>query len=75
MKNKLQSSRDEKVDRLLHDAEHALSGSKFAASIGHVGPAKELLAKHDRLVAQAQAADPAHKAPAWIEHRKWLTGV
>lgn len=65
-------NRDAKVDRLLHDAEHALSGANFAKSIGHVRPEKELRQKHDRLVAEAQEIDPAHKAPAWAAHKEWL---
>lgn len=57
MKNKLQSNRDTNVDRFLHDAEHALSGSQVARSVGDYAASKELRDKHDRLVAHAQAAD------------------
>lgn len=64
--------RDQIVDRLLHDAEHAESGRQFAARIGHVEPAKDLTEKRDRLLAKAQELDPAHEAPAWKEHAEWL---
>ncbi len=44
---------NEKIDRLLHDAEHAASGAVFAARIGHTIPAKEMQEKYRALKAEA----------------------
>lgn len=71
-KRTLAAAIDEKIDRLLHDAERALSGSDFARKVGDIGEANALQDKHDLLVADAQESDPGHKAPAWAEHAKWL---
>lgn len=64
--------RDGKVDRLLHDAEHAKSGARFARMlIGRIASAaddaKDLDEKVARLVAEANRLDPDHAAPAWKE--------
>jgi hypothetical protein len=55
----------DKIDRLLHDAQHALSGHQFAAMIGHRGPAAELKAKYLRLKAEAEALFLQHPEARW----------
>jgi hypothetical protein len=45
---------NEQIDRLIHDAQHAVSGAVFAAQIGHVVPADELHQKARRLKAEAK---------------------
>lgn len=57
--------RDEQVNRLLHDAQHASSGSSFAHLTGHWQMATELAEKAARLRREAEALDPNRKAPAW----------
>jgi hypothetical protein len=57
----------DKVDRLLHDAERAGVGSAMARMLGD-GPAERRLAtKRDKLYAAALALDPEKTAPAWEE--------
>lgn len=54
---------DERIDRLLHDAEHAESGAAFAARMARIDPANpdhakyrdEYRAKAKRLRAEAKA--------------------
>lgn len=57
----------QKIDRLLHDAEHAEAGETFARMIGHVFEAQTLRSKADHLIAMANTLDPEHTAPAWSE--------
>lgn len=64
----------DRVDRLLHDAEHADSGAEFARRMvviqpdndAHRAAAHDLTAKRDRLLAEALALDPQRTAPACI---------
>ena len=56
---------NEKIDRLLHDAEHAASGAIFASRIGHVAPAKELQDKYRRLYEEAVTMFLAHPNAVW----------
>jgi hypothetical protein len=59
--------RDEKVDRLLHDAEHAESGARMARIMRDYGMQVEYEKKRDGLIAEAQALDPNREADAWQE--------
>jgi hypothetical protein len=60
-------TRDEKVDALLHDAEHAHGGAQFADMVRDTANAKALRAKRDRLYAKALKLDPKQEAPCWDE--------
>jgi hypothetical protein len=59
----------EKIDRLLHDAEHAKHGAEFARNLKPLPTwqedAERMEAKVRELVAQANALDPNHTAPSW----------
>lgn len=57
----------EKVDRLLHDAEHADSGAMMAGVMKDDAAFSRLHAKKVSLLAEANALDPEHTAPAWSE--------
>lgn len=59
--------REEKVDRLLHDAEHALSGRAMARMMNDGASAKELGIKAQQLIAAAEALDPDRECIAWEE--------
>lgn len=59
------NERDEKVDQLLHDAEHAESGGEMAARMNDEAAVNRLYAKWEGLIAEANKIDPEHKAPAW----------
>jgi hypothetical protein len=60
--------RDDAVDELLHDAEHADGGAHFALRFAHdEAAARRLTLRCDRLIAEAHGRDPAHAAPAWAE--------
>ena len=56
---------DEQIDRLIHDAQHADSGSQFAATMQHLGMARELKDKRDRLLSQARALHAANPGARW----------
>lgn len=63
---------DEQVNRLLHDAEHALGGADFARMmVGRIASAAQdatsLDAKASALIAKALVLDPARACPAWQE--------
>lgn len=62
-----QPKRDEKVDRLLHDAARASGGAAFALRMGDGVNAKSLAKKAYRLYAEAILLDPDKTAPAWAE--------
>ena len=49
---------NEKIDRLLHDAEHAQSGAVFAARIRHVVAASGMQSKYQRLYGEAERLFP-----------------
>lgn len=60
--------RDDAVDRLLHDAEHADGGAEFARNfVNDDAAARRLRLKRDRLIVEAHGRDPEHAAPAWAE--------
>ena len=59
------SDRDEKIDRLLHDAEHAESGAQMADMMRDRPNALLLYEKARKLRADALALDPKKEAPAW----------
>ena len=61
------SERDEKIDRLLHDAEHADSGAMMAGVMQDHEAKRRLIAKAANLRAQALALDPERTAPSWEE--------
>jgi hypothetical protein len=61
------SERDEKIDRLLHDAVRAQDGAAFALRMRDAVNARALAKKAHRLFAQAAALDPSKEAPAWAE--------
>jgi hypothetical protein len=61
--------RDRKVDRLLHDAEHADSGAMMAGVMRDHGAQRRFIAKRDNLVAEARALDPKRESPSWVECR------
>lgn len=66
--------RNESVDRLLHDAEHAHNGAGMAAMMRDAKAERELYEKRDRLVREALALDPKREAPAWDDADcEWLT--
>lgn len=67
--------RNQTVDRLLHDAEHAESGAAFAKSIGHHPQAEEMTVKAKILRQEAEKLDPKHEAPAWAEDATWARGL
>lgn len=58
---------NERVDRLLHDAEHAKAGATFAAMMHDDYNARQLANKSQNLLNEALALDPQHTAPAWSE--------
>lgn len=58
---------NDSIDRLLHDAEHAVSGAVFAASIGHVAPANEMHQKARRLKAEADKLYLDNPGSFWPE--------
>jgi metallophosphoesterase superfamily enzyme len=60
---------DDKLNRILHDAEHAQSGYEFAHMMGHKNPAAELRDKRDRLVREAIAIEPTCSKGSWREVR------
>ncbi len=62
----------EKIDRLLHDAEHALSGERMALMmVGRIPTAAEdarkLRDRYHALMNEARSLDPKETAPAWSE--------
>lgn len=64
--------RNAKVDRLLHDAEHAKSGAMMARMmVGRIDnaaqDARDLMTKYHHLLNEAQSIDPTREAPAWSE--------
>lgn len=64
--------RNAKVDRLLHDAEHAKSGAMMARMMvgrieGAAEDAERMMAKYHALLNEAQSIDPRNEAPAWEE--------
>lgn len=44
---------DNKIDQLLHDAEHAEWGGLFAAFVGHPAPAAKMQTKYQTLFTEA----------------------
>lgn len=58
---------EEKVDRLIHDADRAAAGADFARKMGDGKAATELYDKATRLAQEADALDPDRKSPAWKE--------
>jgi hypothetical protein len=56
-----------KVDRLLHDAEHAKSGAVMAGMMGDAEAVTRLRAKHAALLNEAHAIDPKETASAWAD--------
>lgn len=61
---------NEKIDRLLHDAEHAISGAVLAARIGHTAPANEMHQKARRLKAEADRLYLDNPGSFW-PHCEW----
>lgn len=51
-------TKNQQVDRLLHDAEHAHGGAQMADMMRDATSARELREKRDRLLAEALALDP-----------------
>lgn len=62
--NRKSSERDDKINQLLHDAEHADSGRMMARMMGDTAAEKELRGKHDRLIAEAQQLDEMDRLEA-----------
>lgn len=58
---------NERVDRLLHDAEHKDAGAMMARMMKDLAAVDEFLTARDLLVAEAHIVDPTHAAPAWQE--------
>lgn len=56
-----------KVDRLLHDAEHAKSGAMMAEMMRDGEAAQRLRAKHAALLNEAHSIDPKETASAWAD--------
>lgn len=64
-----------KVDRLLHDAEHADSGARMAGMMCDYPAKKKYEAKRRRLIAEAHALDPQHRCDAWEEASDGMSGI
>lgn len=58
---------NERVDRLLHDAEHKDSGAVMARMMKDLAATDRFLTDRDLLVAEALCIDPERAAPAWRE--------
>ncbi len=58
---------NERVDRLLHDAEHKDGGAMMARMMKDITAAKEFVVERNRLIAEAIRIDPERAAPAWQE--------
>lgn len=54
-----------KIDRLLHDAEHADSGAMMAGMMRDFAAEQRYRAEQRRLLDEANRLDPKHTAPAW----------
>jgi hypothetical protein len=59
-----------KVNDLLHDADCARWGAKFAAYVGDTESANRLTGKNDALLAEARAIDPERRSMWWSEWGK-----
>lgn len=62
---------NDQIDRLLHDAEHAVSGAVFAARIGHTAPANEMHEKARGLKAAAEKLYLDNPQAQWPENCEW----
>jgi hypothetical protein len=62
----VRSEIEERVDRLLHDAEHKESGAVFCETlVREPDRAREFRAERDALIAEAERLDPGHTTRAW----------
>lgn len=57
----------EKIDRLLHDADHTESGAMMARVMRDRGAELSCIEKAAALLGEANRLDPQHTAPAWEE--------
>lgn len=65
-----ENEKNERVDRCLHEAEHAQSGAQMAEQMRDEYHARQLRNKRDNLIREALEVDPKRTAPAWEE--TWL---